>query len=144
MSALVAAIIPKTSHKQVIEACEASLNRRVEMSRESSGTKNQKKTGQAVSSETVEYATKSDVVTMFIELCEHEVGTIDRMVAKSAKLGLTGAKLEKLPASYKGADIAGWIAKMAEKPAKPAKSKPATPAQGATSAPKTESAPVSA
>lgn len=123
LSSVVASIIAAKLHKPVIEACEAELNRRTVVSQTESGLRNVKADMVAKSSATVEFTQNQSVVTAFIEYAQADVGTVDKAVAKLRKL--TGkdtaiAGTLELPASYKGHDIAGWIAKLeAKSKAKP-------------------------
>lgn len=111
LSPLVASLLVPGALPGIIQACEANIGRRIETGRESTGTKNSKKTGQATSGDIVNYTQQADVVTAFREYAESETGAIDRAVAKMAKLGLV-AKLDSIPATFKNQDIGNWFNKM--------------------------------
>lgn len=103
--------IRKLDVDKIVQACESVLNAREEVGRESSGTRNEKKTRLAKSSETVNYVTDSNVVTAFIQYAESEVGSLDKAVAKAGKLGLVGSTLADMPATLHGFNVNEWLLK---------------------------------
>jgi hypothetical protein len=118
--------IRKLDVDAIVQACESVQNDRQIASKESSGTRNVKKSGVAESAETVNYFTQSNVVTAFIQYAEAEVGSLDKAIAKAEKLGLGGMTLVDMPATLHGQDVAGWLGKFAKeapeaKPEAPAK-----------------------
>ena len=117
--------IRKLDVDAIVQACESVQNDRQIASKESSGTRNVKKSGVAESAETVNYFTQSNVVTAFIQYAESEVGSLDKAIAKAEKLGLGGMTLVDMPATLHGQDVAGWLGKFAkEAPAKPEEKAP--------------------
>jgi hypothetical protein len=114
LSAIVATLVSaKHDIARIEQACEAELNRGKLVETVESGLRVNKKEQAGKSSLTAEFTHAANAVTAFIDYGQAECGAVDKMNAKAAKLGFSSGKLESIPATFKGQDIAAWVAKFA-------------------------------
>lgn len=95
---------------KVVQACEATLNSRTEISNESGGLKNKPKDMRAESTATIGYVQSLTVVTAFIEYAEAKAGKVDKLAARAVKLGGALA-LSEIPEKFAGEMIRDWAVK---------------------------------
>lgn len=124
MSPIVSALLVymKLPVDKIQQAAEAELNNRKQVGEaDESGLRNMAKDMRANSSATFAFTQNISAVTAFIQHAQADVGTVDKLAAKAAKLGCEPVKLATIPATLHKHDVGAWLAKFGNgKVAKPA------------------------